>query len=52
MLQGSLRYLLVNSVQVAHEGASFVNRVGTLELKKWVEDWTSILQLQIMFKVS
>ena len=34
MLQGSLRYLLVNSVQVAHEGASFVNIVGTLELKK------------------
>ena len=30
-LQGSLRYLWVNSVQVTHEGASFVNIGGTLE---------------------
>ena len=32
-LQRSLRYLWLNSIQVAHEGASFVNIGGTLELK-------------------
>ena len=32
-LQRSLRYLWVNSVQVAHEGASFVNIRGKLEQK-------------------
>ena len=32
-LQRSLRYLWVNSVQVAHEGASFVDIRGTLEYK-------------------
>ena len=31
--QKSLRYLWVNSVQVAHEGASFVDIRGTLEYK-------------------
>ena len=30
-LQRSLRYLWVNSVQVAHEGASFVDIRGTME---------------------
>ena len=32
-LQRSLRYLWVNSVQVAHEGAFYVNIQGTLEWK-------------------
>ena len=32
-LQRSLRYLWVNSVQVAHEGASFADIRGTLEWK-------------------
>ena len=32
-LQRSLRYLWVNYVQVAHEGAFFVEILGTLEWK-------------------